>query len=277
MLQDEVVLEEPEEALDLPLRPGPAGVHEVDPEPPGVVLVVRLADRARGFELAPPIREERLGQPPAGEGRVHHGEEVDPELPGEEAPCEDEPAVVVQGEDQVEVPEQREAHLPPEVDLPEVVGRGRHEALGRLHRRLAESAQPMADPDQPDGLAGDGEPQEIPELPGGAVRPRPLGLDAGRFLGRREPTGRAPAPVPESLRPPVPVAAQMPAEGRQGHLEQDGRRPTAQDTGQDILYGLFLSVSRIVSTLPSFPKDPIHPTGKADSLNVEKALNSNLE
>ena len=39
----------------------------------------------------------------------------------------------------------------------------------------------------------------------------------------------------------------------------------------------FLSASCIVSMLPSSPKDSIHPTGKAGSLNLAKADNSNLQ
>ncbi len=192
LLQDEVPLDELEEPLDLPLGPRPAGVHEMDPEPAPVVLVVRLAEGAGGLELAPPIREEPLGQPPAGEGRGHDREEVDPELPEEDAARQDEAAVVVQGEDQVEIPEQREADLPPEVDLPQLVRRGRHEALNRLHRRLAESAQPMADRDQPDRLPRDRQPEKIPELPGGAMRPGSLGIDDCSLLGRGEPGAPAP-------------------------------------------------------------------------------------
>lgn len=251
--------------------------HQLDAQAPAVILVVRLADGTGGLELALPIRKERLGEAPAAEGVVQHREEVDPELPQEEAARQDEAAVVVQGQDEVEVPEQREAHLPHDVDLPQRVGRGRHEALDGLDRGQAQPGQPVPNQDQPDGLDGDGEPEEIPELPGGAMWPRPLGLDDGRCLGRREPARGAPAPVPEPGWPPLPVAVQIPAEGLHGHIEQGGRRPTAQDTRQDILCGLFLSASRIVSTLLSFPKDSIHPTGKADSLNVAKAVNSNLQ
>ncbi len=64
MLPNEVPLDELEQPFDLPLRSGPARVHGLDPKPPGGVLGVGLADRMGGLELALPIREEGLGQPP---------------------------------------------------------------------------------------------------------------------------------------------------------------------------------------------------------------------
>ncbi len=113
-------------------------VHEFDPEPARGVLGVRLADGGGGLELALPIRGEPLGQPPAGERGMHHGEEVDPELPREEPARQDEAAGVVESQDEVEVPEQREADRPQDVDLPERVGGRGDEALDRLDRREAE-------------------------------------------------------------------------------------------------------------------------------------------
>ncbi len=58
--------------------------------------------------------------------------------------------------------------------------------------------------------------------------------------------------------------------------EQRGGRPTPQGPCEDILYCLFLSASRIGSMLPSSPKDSTNPIGKADSLNLAKAVILNL-
>jgi hypothetical protein len=72
----------------------------------------------------------------------------------------------------------------------------------------------VADQHEPDGLDGDGQAEEVPQLPGGAVRPGTLGGDDRRFLGRGEPGPRAPTAVPErfgaSLPEPLEVAAQGP-------------------------------------------------------------------
>lgn len=82
-----------------------------------------------------PIREERLGPAPAGERSVHDGKEVDTDLPREALPGEDEPAVVVEGKDEVEGSDEGEVNLPHDVDLPELVRGSGGEALDRLDRR----------------------------------------------------------------------------------------------------------------------------------------------
>jgi hypothetical protein len=109
------------------------------------------------------------------------------------------------------------------------------------------------------------------------MRPGSLGLDDRRLLGRGEPGARATPVVLEPVWACLPVAVQIPAQRPQGDIEQGCGDPTPQGPAEDILYCLFLSASRIVSMLPSSPKDSIHPTGKADSLNLAKTVNSNLQ
>ncbi len=131
----------------------------------------------------------------------------------------------------------------------------------------------MPQQDLPDGLAGDGEPEEIPELPGGAMRPGLLARDdRGRLGGGEAGAGAAP-PVPEPRRPPLPVALELPAHRPLAHIEQDLRGPAAQAAGQHLLHSLFLSASRVSSMLPSSPRTSAYPTGEADSLNLAKAVN----
>lgn len=61
-----------------------------------------------------------------------------------------------------------------------------------------------------------------------------------------------------------------------GHIEPRRGRPRAHESGENLLYRLFVSASRIVSMLASSPKDPIHPTGAAGSLNLASAVILNL-
>jgi len=58
VLQDEVPLDEPEQAFDLPLCLGFPAIEKLDSEPVGIPLIVGLAALACRLELAAPVRED---------------------------------------------------------------------------------------------------------------------------------------------------------------------------------------------------------------------------
>lgn len=118
ILDDEVPLDEAARIRDLPRGPGPAGVVELDPEATGEVLVLGLPVERVGFELAPPIREQGPGEPPLPERRMEHHADMDLVLVEEPAPGQEEAAAVTLHQDQEEIPEQGEVHLPLDVELP---------------------------------------------------------------------------------------------------------------------------------------------------------------
>lgn len=58
VLQDEVPLDEPEQAFDLPLCLGFPAIEKLDSELVGIPLIVGLAALACRLELAAPVRED---------------------------------------------------------------------------------------------------------------------------------------------------------------------------------------------------------------------------
>ena len=105
MLPDDVALDEREAALDLALGLGAPAVECPDAQPGQGVLEVGLPAAVGTLELRPPIAQERAGEAVLHEGPVAAGEDVDLVLAAVPASRQQEAAVVLEEEDQVEPPE----------------------------------------------------------------------------------------------------------------------------------------------------------------------------
>ena len=144
ILQDEVSLDEPKQAFDFALGLRFLTIEKVDPQLLGIPLVVGLSDASSGPELWSPVGQDGLRQPIANKRFIQHLVDIYPVLTIEPLAIGDEPAVVVDGTDEVQFSDQWEVSLAHDIDLPESVGMKSFKPFHPLHRRKRDPADIMA-------------------------------------------------------------------------------------------------------------------------------------
>jgi hypothetical protein len=112
----------------------------------------------------------------------------------------DEPAVVVDGTDEVQFSDQWEVSLAHDIDLPESVGMRSFKPFYPLDRRQSDPAEMMADQDAPDSLPVDRELKMILDEPGGSVLSLKLRGDDPLFHLLRDSLIMAPSLIDQALR-----------------------------------------------------------------------------
>lgn len=118
---DKVVLDEPPEALDLPLGLGSPRPEQVNPETLGIPLIVGLTKSRSGLVLTPFVLEHLVGKTPPCECFVPDLEDIHLPLSSEPSSGKTKPAVIIDDRDKVQDPDPWELDLPHDVGLPQLI------------------------------------------------------------------------------------------------------------------------------------------------------------
>jgi len=153
VLQDEVSLDEPEQAFDFALGLRFPAVERVDPKLLGIPLIAGLSGGAPGLKLGSLIGQDGLRQTIANKRFIHHLVDIYPILTKEPLAIRDEPAVVVDRTDEVKFSNQWQVGLAHDIDLPESVGMRSFKPYHPLDRRQSDPAEMMADQNPADRIS----------------------------------------------------------------------------------------------------------------------------
>ena len=147
--------------------------------------------------------------------------------------------MIIRDQDEQQISDEREVHLPLDIDLPEIVGLGGFKALDRFEGRKGGSLQVMFDQNLPDSFLMDGQAQQVPNPSGTAVRSLYLGPNDLPLSLLVDFVMVAVPMIVEALRSPLLKSAQISIHGTARHFQDASCLLLADLTSENALDSFF--------------------------------------